>query len=150
MDHYLFTLINGGGPLCKYPIPRLKAKCDDALSNFCFQLQLAPLRRGAAALHRHAQGGAVQVDPMKPALKAPDSNRLKLEHEKTLSNFAFNFNLRRYTKPDVNATAGFYTYPTADIAKMYDGVPCANDPTAMCYNQQKWRGGHWEQALKRR
>ena len=50
-------------------------------------------------------------------------------------------------KPDVNATAGQYVYPNADIAKMYDGVPCAADPTAMCYNQQKWQGGHWEQTI---
>ena len=35
---------------------------------------------------------------MKPTLKAPGSKRLKLEHEKLLSNFAFNFNLRRYTE----------------------------------------------------
>ena len=44
------------------------------------------------------QGVAVQVDPMKPTLKPPGSKRLKLEHEKQLSNFAFTFNLRRYTK----------------------------------------------------
>ena len=36
---------------------------------------------------------------MKPTLKPPESKRLKLEHEKVLSNFAFNFNLRRYTQP---------------------------------------------------
>jgi len=35
---------------------------------------------------------------MKPTLKAPGTKRLKLEHDKLLSNFAFNFNLRRYTK----------------------------------------------------
>jgi hypothetical protein len=34
---------------------------------------------------------------MMPALKAPGSKRLKLEHEKLLSKFAFIFNLRRYT-----------------------------------------------------
>jgi len=33
---------------------------------------------------------------MKPTLKPPGSKRLKLYHEKLLSNFAFNFNLRRY------------------------------------------------------
>jgi len=33
-------------------------------------------------------GSAVQVDPMKPTLKAPGTKRLKLEHEKPLSNFA--------------------------------------------------------------
>ena len=37
------------------------------------------------------------VDPNKPTLKAPGSRRLKLEDEKKLSNFAFKFNLRRYT-----------------------------------------------------
>ena len=39
----------------------------------------------------------MQIDPLKPTLKAPDSNRLKLEHEKTLSNFTFTFNLRRFS-----------------------------------------------------
>ena len=50
-------------------------------------------RRGS-----QVRGRAVQVDPMKPTLKAPGSKRLKLEHEKLLSNVGFNFNLRRYTK----------------------------------------------------
>jgi len=39
----------------------------------------------------------VQVDPIKTNLKPPEIKRLKLEHEKLLSNFAFNFKLRRYT-----------------------------------------------------
>jgi len=39
----------------------------------------------------------VQVDPIKPTLKAPGSKRLKLEHENLLSNFGFKFNLRRYS-----------------------------------------------------
>jgi hypothetical protein len=33
-------------------------------------------------------------------LKAPESKRLNLEHVKTLSNFAFKFNMRRYTMGD--------------------------------------------------
>jgi len=41
---------------------------------------------------------AVQVDPIKPTLKAPGTKRLKLKHDEPLSNFAFKFNLRRYTK----------------------------------------------------
>ena len=40
---------------------------------------------------------AVQLEPMKPTLKAPGSKRLKLTHEKLLSYIAFKFNLRRYT-----------------------------------------------------
>jgi hypothetical protein len=34
---------------------------------------------------------------MTSMLKAPESKRLTLEHEKLLSNFAFKFNLRRYS-----------------------------------------------------
>ena len=44
------------------------------------------------------QGRAVQVDPMKPMLKAPGITRLKLQHDEPPSRFAFNFNLRRYSK----------------------------------------------------
>jgi len=40
----------------------------------------------------------VQVAPIKPTLKAPGSKRLKLNFYGPLSNFAFKFNLRRYTK----------------------------------------------------
>jgi hypothetical protein len=38
----------------------------------------------------------VQVDPIKPTLKAPGTKRLKLNYDELLSNFAFKFNLRRY------------------------------------------------------
>jgi len=51
----------------------------------------------------------VQVDPMKPALKAPGTNRLRLMCDILLSTFAFNFNLRRFSEGDwadlVNITA---------------------------------------------
>jgi len=40
----------------------------------------------------------VQVDPIKPTLNPPGTKPLKLKCEKPLSNFAVNFNLRRYTK----------------------------------------------------
>jgi hypothetical protein len=42
-------------------------------------------------------GRAVQVDPIKPTLKAPGTKRLKLKCHKLLSSFAFKFNLRRYS-----------------------------------------------------
>ena len=42
-------------------------------------------------------GKPVQVDPIKPTLKAPGIKRLKLKHDKPLSNVAFKFNLHRYT-----------------------------------------------------
>jgi len=40
-----------------------------------------------------AHGRAVQVDPIKPTLKAPGTKRLKLKYDKLLSNFAFKFQL---------------------------------------------------------
>jgi hypothetical protein len=40
---------------------------------------------------------AVQVDPIKPKLKPPGTERLKLNCGDALSNVAFKFNLRRYT-----------------------------------------------------
>ena len=42
------------------------------------------------------RGKAVQVDPIKPALKALGSERLKLKCDDLRSNFAFKFDLRRY------------------------------------------------------
>jgi len=43
-----------------------------------------------------APGRAVQVDPIKPMLKAPGTKRLQLKYDVPLSNFAFKSNLRRY------------------------------------------------------
>jgi len=45
---------------------------------------------------RRRHGRAVQVDLSKPTLKAPGTKPLKLKCGESLSNFAFNFNLRRY------------------------------------------------------
>ena len=38
----------------------------------------------------------MQVDPIKPTMKAPGTKRLKLKYDEPLSGFGFNFNLRRY------------------------------------------------------
>ena len=40
----------------------------------------------------------MQADPIKPILKAPGTERLKLQCDEPLSNFAFRFKLRRYNK----------------------------------------------------
>jgi hypothetical protein len=48
-------------------------------------------------MNGNGNGRAVQVDPMKPTLKPPGTNRLKLKCDEPLSNFAFKFNWRRYT-----------------------------------------------------
>ena len=52
-------------------------------------------------------GKAVQVDPIKPTLKAPGTERLKLEHDEMPSNFALSLSLRRYswTRAASRATA---------------------------------------------
>jgi len=43
-------------------------------------------------------GRAVQVDPIKPTLKALETQFLKLKHDSLFSNFAFNFNMRRHSR----------------------------------------------------
>ena len=48
-----------------------------------------------ARQRREHHGRAVQVDPIKPELKAPGTKRLKLSSEVLLSFCAFKFNLRR-------------------------------------------------------
>jgi hypothetical protein len=40
----------------------------------------------------------VQVQPVQFMLKAHETNRLTLNCDEVLSSFAFNFNLRRYSK----------------------------------------------------
>jgi len=77
---------------------RLKLKHVKLLSSFAFNFNL---RRYIAALelallYREGRGRAVQVDPMKRVLKAPGTILLKLRYDEPLSNFAFEFNLRRY------------------------------------------------------
>jgi len=93
---------------------RLKLEFDGLVSNFAFNFNLRHYswdamvvctQLGYPTAYVYAvssayfgQGSAVQVDPIKPMLKAPGTKRLKLRYDVPLSNFAFNFNLRRYTK----------------------------------------------------
>jgi hypothetical protein len=48
----------------------------------------------------HLRGMAVQVDPIKPTLKAPETKRLKLKCHYLRLNLAFKFKLRRYNVVD--------------------------------------------------
>jgi hypothetical protein len=72
--------------------PWLRAHAATVRPHQHLQPQLSPQRRGRV----------VQVDPMKPTLKAPGSMHLNLRYEEPLSNFAFKFNLRRYTAVSVS------------------------------------------------
>jgi len=62
-------------------------------------------------------GRAVQVDPFKHTLKAPATERSKLNSDEPLSIFAMKFNLRRYTPAAAASASGccspFVTYPTS-------------------------------------
>ena len=51
---------------------------------------------GGVAGDRDVLGMAEQVQSIKFTLKAPKTKPLKVSHDGLLSNFAFNFNLRRY------------------------------------------------------
>ena len=51
------------------------------------------------------RGRAVHVDPIKPTLKAPGIERLKLIRDDSLSNLAFKFNFRCYTAVECDETA---------------------------------------------
>jgi hypothetical protein len=82
MHHNLITLTNGGGPPCT--IQRLKAKCDEALSNFALSFNLRRYNTADAGEEAVCMNGAaVRVDPIKPTLKAPGTKLLKLEYDGT-------------------------------------------------------------------
>jgi hypothetical protein len=66
-----------------------------------------PLVAGAQRhLPGRRPGRAVQVDPIKPTLRAPGTKRLKLNCDVLLSTSAFKFNLRRYTEACIAAEVG--------------------------------------------
>ena len=50
----------------------------------------------------------MQVDPIKPTLQPPGTERLRLKYDESLSNFAFKFNLRRYHKGNNKVSAAVY------------------------------------------
>ena len=57
-----------------------------------------PGRQRAGGVAPQRRGRAVQVDPMKPRLKAPGAKQLKLKCDILLSTSAFKFNVRRYSE----------------------------------------------------
>ena len=60
----------------------------------------------------------MQVDPIKPTLKAPESKRLKLKRAMLLPTSAIRINLRRYNEDDVFAEV---------VAKAEAAKNCGND-----------------------
>ena len=71
------------------PDPRYRKAADAGVDQAAVNL---------ASFYMVGRGGrALQLDPIKPMLKAPATKRLKLEYDKLASSFTFNCNLRRYT-----------------------------------------------------
>ena len=58
----------------------------------------------------------MQVDSIKPKLKPPGSERLKLECDTLLSTFAFKFNLRRYGTVTDNKDGTYLISYTAKVS----------------------------------
>ena len=54
-------------------------------------------------------GEVVQVDPIRPAFKAPPSNLLELKCDVPLSNFSINFNVRHYTMVSLDGDLKMWT-----------------------------------------
>ena len=68
----------------------------------------------------------MQVEPMKPMLKAPGTTRLTLKHHILLPAFAFNFNFSRFIK---DATPGKFNgvagAAVSLVTMIYGGVAIA-------------------------
>jgi len=111
---------------------RLKLKCDILLSSFAIRVNLRrytpefPLYMLADIVDVYyvdAYGRAVQIDPMKPVLKAPGTMLLKPICDERLSNFAFKFNLRCYITAPSNTSKRATTSPAAPTRSSH---PLAN------------------------
>jgi hypothetical protein len=66
--------------------------------------------------HCKSLGRAVQVAPIKPTLKLPGTKRLKPICVDPLSNFAFKFNLRRYTSGRTGGSSATFSPRTSPCA----------------------------------
>jgi len=83
----------------------------------------------------------VQVEPIKPTLKAPGTKRLKLKYDKLFSSFAFYFNLRRYSMAidGVEATSAgqlqyfFFTQPSPPPPR-WGHARCTCEPSCVELN----------------
>ena len=100
-------------PMLKAPGIELLQQVRGIAVKFCFQIQVALLQQGGVQSDRRrgvrgggrgpgdgadrVQGRTVQVDPIKPVLKPPGTQRSKLDFDGLLSSFPYKFSLRRYS-----------------------------------------------------
>ena len=80
----------------------------------------------------------MQVDPIKPTLKAPGIKLLKLKYDEVLSSSALKFNVRRHTlvvtpllSPEWCAS-GRYRRETAAVVGVTAGVEAGDEWCALC------------------
>jgi hypothetical protein len=92
MYQYFLTLINGGAPLCTSQ--RLKAKCDEALSNFASNFNL----RRYSKVRVLSKAWRCTSTQLETRAESAWFLHLKLTYDKLLSRFAFKFKLRRYVR----------------------------------------------------
>ena len=106
-----------------------------------------PLVRGRAG--RAPRGRAVQVDPIQPALKPPGIKRLKLKYDKLLSillQFAFKFNLHRYTVAVKRLLAQFHELARKELATL---IASDEHPNILrCFAMEVWPAIHRAQPTK--
>ena len=87
----------------------------------------------------------MQVDPIKPMLKAPETHLLKLRYDEPLSKFAFKLNLRRYNEvmlafhlddsqiaKDALVEMSFYVPPTSAKWGVDENEDDAEDTVGRC------------------
>jgi len=94
------------------------------LSNFALNSNLCRYSVGSAErrVGHHilwgaaGRGGAVQLEPMKPTLKPPGSERMKVRCDDVLSNFALTFQLRLY-----NAVRNVHVKPASRSGRLSGG-----------------------------
>ena len=63
----------------------------------------------------------VQVDPIKPTVKAPGTNLLTLKYDERLSNVAFKFNFRPYNlAPMSGRLVGVHGWSVAEVCALLE------------------------------
>jgi len=125
-------------PMLKAPmVSAFEATYDKPLSISAFSYQLEPLHSGGRGPEGSVSGHgrALQVDPIKPTLKPPGAEHLKLKCGVPPSNFAFKFKLRRYSM----------VYPTEDY-RVYAYVTNTRARFLLLYDDRTVRNAsytHW-------
>jgi hypothetical protein len=83
-------------------------------------------------------GEVVQVDPIRPAFKAPPSNLLELKCDVPLSNFSINFNVRHYTMVSLDGDLKMWTPSSVARGGERAGWFCGVNSTDETHVESAW------------